>query len=47
MNVGDRVTWTAIASNYGHPRKVPAVVLSVGPKRVRIETRYGDGQRPR
>ena len=38
MKVGDFVIWRAVVSNYGHISRIPAVVLSVGPKRVRIQT---------
>lgn len=41
---GDLVVWRRTVSNYGHQRDVPAVVESVGPKRVRVRTRFADGK---
>ena len=45
--VGQVVIWRALVSNYGHVQEIPAVVVSVGPKRVRIETRWRDGVKER
>lgn len=44
LRPGDPAIWRATVSNYGHQRDVPVVVLSIGPQRVRVETRYGDGK---
>ena len=41
---GDRRTWKKVVSNYGHIDGVPVVVLSVGPRRVYVETQYCDGK---
>lgn len=38
MMRGDVVCFRATVSNYGHIQHVPVVVLSVGPKRVRVQT---------
>lgn len=44
VKVGDRRMWRAVVSHYGHIAGVPVVVLSVGPKRVFVETQYCDGK---
>jgi hypothetical protein len=36
--------WRATVSNYGHQQRIPVRVLSVGPKRVYVETQYQDGK---
>ena len=44
MSPGDRLVWRAIVSNYGHTQRIPVRVLSVGPRRVYVETQYQDGR---
>lgn len=38
MMRGDVVCYRGIVSNYGHVQHMPVVVISVGAKRVRVET---------
>ena len=44
MNPGDRLLWRAVVSNYGHIAYIPVRVLTVGLKRVYVETEYNDGR---
>jgi hypothetical protein len=44
MSPGDRMIWLAVVSNYGHLYRIPVRVLSVGARRVRVETEYQDGR---
>lgn len=44
LRPGMSLEWRAVVSNWGHVSGVPVSVVSVGPKRVRVETRYNDGK---
>lgn len=44
MSPGDLLLWRATVSNYGHQQRIPVRVLSVGPRRVYVETQYHDGR---